>query len=119
MTARPGTVPRGRDIAAQAAELERHADQVATKLALMANGKRLLILCRLSEGEASVGELQRFVGLSQSALSQHLGKLRAGGLVTTRREAQTIHYSLADEEMQNMMAALYEVFCAPSVAGGR
>lgn len=100
------------------AVLEQHADHVAGRLALIANAKRLLILCRLAEGEASVGELQAGVGLSQSALSQHLGRLRAAGMVATRREAQTIHYRLADGEIRSLMEALYQVFCA-SVRGRR
>ena len=93
-------------------DLHEKADRVAERLSLMANAKRLLILCRLAEGEASVGEIQRHVGLSQSALSQHLARLRAAGIVATRREAQTIYYRLADPETEQMMAALYDVFCA-------
>lgn len=91
--------------------LAERADHVAGRLALMANPSRLLILCRLAEGEASVGALQEVVGLSQSALSQHLAKLREGGVVATRREAQTIHYRLADPQTQAIMAALYDTFC--------
>ena len=94
------------------AALEARAGHVAGRLAAMANPKRLMILCRLAEGEASVGELQAVVGLSQSALSQHLARLREAGMVATRREAQTIHYRLSDDETRAMMAALYEVFCA-------
>lgn len=80
-------------------------------LALMGNPKRLMILCRLAEGEASVGSLATAVNLGQSALSQHLAKLRGAGLVATRREAQTIHYSLASDEVRAIMLALYDVFC--------
>ena len=94
------------------AALEARAGHVAGRLTAMANPKRLLILCRLAEGEASVGELQAVVGLSQSALSQHLARLREAGMVATRREAQTIHYRLSDDETRAVMAALYEVFCA-------
>ncbi|NDV85463.1 metalloregulator ArsR/SmtB family transcription factor [Aurantimonas aggregata] len=96
--------------------LDARAGEVADMLALMANAHRLRILCRLAEGEASVGMLIEEVGLSQSALSQHLARLRAGGLVTTRRAAQTIFYSLASAETQAIMAALYEVFCGPERA---
>lgn len=97
-------------------ELERRAEHVAKRLAELANSKRLLILCHLAKkdaegGEASVGELQGVVGLGQSALSQHLARLRAAGMVTTRRESQTIHYRLADEEMRAIMHGLYETFC--------
>ncbi|MEF2553189.1 metalloregulator ArsR/SmtB family transcription factor [Aurantimonas sp. A2-1-M11] len=83
-------------------------------LSLMANAHRLRILCKLAEGEASVGVLVQEVGVSQSALSQHLARLRTGGLVSTRREAQTIFYSLANDETRAIMDALYQVFCAPS-----
>ena len=94
------------------AALEARAGHVAARLSVMANAKRLLILCRLAEGEASVGELQAVVGLSQSALSQHLARLREAGMVATRREAQMIHYRLSDGETRALMGALYEVFCA-------
>ncbi len=94
------------------AALEKKADYVASRLEMIANPRRLMILCRLAEGEASVGELQNFVGLSQSALSQHLARLRGAGMVATRREAQTIHYRIADEDTRLLMTALYEIFCA-------
>ena len=100
------------------ADLEAKAGHVAARLAEAANAKRLLILCHLAKleaeggGEASVGALQAQVGLSQSALSQHLARLRAAGMVATRREGQTIHYRLADDETRRLMAALYETFCA-------
>ena len=100
------------------AALEERAAHVATRLAQVANAKRLLILCHLAKleadggtGEASVGELQCAVGLSQSALSQHLARLRAAAMVATRREGQTIHYRLADDETRQLMTALYETFC--------
>ena len=98
------------------AALQQRAEQVAATLEMMANGRRLVILCRLAEGEASVGELQRVVGISQSALSQHLARLRQAGAVATRREAQTIYYSLADPEIREVMAALYDIFCAGRVS---
>lgn len=100
-------------------ELEAKAGHVAARLAEAGNPKRLLILCHLAKleqdgiCEASVGALQREIGLSQSALSQHLARLRAVGMVATRRESQTIHYRLADDETRALMAALYGVFCAP------
>ncbi|MFC0339473.1 ArsR/SmtB family transcription factor [Paracoccus niistensis] len=91
--------------------LQEKADHVAGRLALVANAKRLLILCELVQGERSVGALQAAVGLGQSALSQHLAKLREAGMVDTRREAQTIHYRISDPDVQVLMAALYEAFC--------
>jgi DNA-binding transcriptional ArsR family regulator len=77
----------------------------------MANSKRLMILCVLSEGELTVSELNQRVPLSQSALSQHLAKLRAVGFVSTRREAQSIYYQLADARVGAIIQHLYQVFC--------
>jgi len=91
--------------------LQQKADHVAGRLALVANARRLLILCELVQGERSVGALQAAVGLGQSALSQHLAKLREAGMVDTRREGQTIHYRISDPDAQRLMAALYEAFC--------
>ncbi len=93
------------------AALEERAEYVAQRLSLVANAKRLLILCELVKGEMSVGSLQARVGLSQSALSQHLARLREAGMVETRRQAQTIYYRIADPELEVLMAALYEAFC--------
>lgn len=98
------------------AELQRKAGRATALLKAMANSSRLLILCQLAEGEKSVGELERRVGLSQSGLSQHLALLRRKGIVATRREAQSIYYSLASKEVEVLMAALYEVFCAKAAA---
>lgn len=85
----------------------------AKLLRSLANEKRLLILCQLYSGERSVGELEQVVSLSQSALSQHLAKLRAAGVVATRREAQTIYYSLKDPGAEQVIGALYAHFCGP------
>ncbi len=93
--------------------LEGKADEVARRLALVANAKRLLILCELAKGERSVSAIQSAVGLGQSALSQHLARLRDAGIVATRREAQTIHYRLQDQQVAALMDALYESFCKP------
>ena len=91
--------------------LQERADHVASRLALLANAHRLLILCELAKGERSVGALQQAVGLGQSALSQHLAKLREAGMVATRRESQTIHYRIIDPDLETLRAALYEAFC--------
>ena len=93
-------------------ELEDKAEQVSRLLKSLANERRLLILCHLIQGEKSVGELERLVDLSQSALSQHLARLRKEALVTTRREAQTIFYSVASEDAKAVLATLYEIYCA-------
>ena len=92
--------------------LQESATHAATLLKVMANPSRLIILCQLAEGEKSVGELEGVVGLSQSALSQHLSVLRQQEVVTTRRSAQSIIYSLASGEVQTIMVALHDVFCA-------
>ena len=75
-------------------------------LRAMANERRFLILCHLLSGERSVGELQTLIGISQSALSQHLARLRAEELVATRREAQSIYYALADEAVGELVELL-------------
>ena len=85
----------------------------------LANAHRLMILCELHRGESSVTPLQDAVGLSQSSLSQHLARLRKDSLVKTRREAQTIYYSLADDKSARMIALLYDLFCSESCAGER
>lgn len=96
-------------------ELEPRAEEAAQLLAAMANPKRLLILCNLLEQERSVGELAEIVNLEQSPLSQHLSKLRALGLVKTRREGQSIRYRLASNEVTRVLTTLYEIYCAPEV----
>jgi ArsR family transcriptional regulator, virulence genes transcriptional regulator len=93
--------------------LEEKATEVAAILRALANEKRLLILCRLVEGgEANVGTLAEAVGLSQSALSQHLARMRAEGLVAFRRERQTIWYRIADPRLEELFATLHRLFCA-------
>ena len=82
-------------------------------LKALANRYRLMILCELHQGERSVGALQNAIGLSQSALSQHLARLREDGLVTTRRAAQTIYYSLSSKRVTKIIALLYEFYCPP------
>ncbi len=94
-----------------------HASDAAQLLRALANDKRLMLLCLLVEGERSVGELNAKVDLSQSALSQHLAVLRTDGLVTTRREAQTIYYALADGPAQRIIETLHGIYCgAPACA---
>ena len=93
------------------AEMEAHASEATQLLKALANEHRLLILCHLAEGEKTVGELNERVLLSQSALSQHLSVLRRDGLVDTRREAQTIHYRLAQGPATRVVETLHEVYC--------
>jgi len=89
------------------------ATEVAGLMKMLANSHRLMILCELHEGERTVGMLQQLIGIGQSSLSQHLAKLRHDGLVTARREAQTIHYSLADPNLHEVIALLYRLYCQP------
>ncbi|MCM2309814.1 MAG: metalloregulator ArsR/SmtB family transcription factor [Steroidobacteraceae bacterium] len=93
-------------------QMARHADEAAALLKALAHPARLLVLCQLVEGESSVGELQPITGLSMSALSQHLAVLREMELVTTRRESQTIYYSLAEGPAMGVLDALYAAYCA-------
>ena len=95
-------------------ELRSRAGEAASFLKSIANDRRLIILCELVNGERSVGELERIVGLSQSALSQHLARLRDAGLVRARRESQSIHYSLADSSVGEVIGALQGVYCRPA-----
>jgi ArsR family transcriptional regulator, virulence genes transcriptional regulator len=99
------------------AELAPQADDAAELLGAMANPKRLLILCNLLNEELSVNDLAERVGLAQSPLSQHLGKLRAMKLVATRREGQSIYYRLASESVERMLTTLYDIYCSPGQGG--
>jgi len=96
-------------------KLEQNARRASTLLKAMSNPHRLMVLCQLVDNERSVGELERVVGLSQSALSQHLARLRNDGLVKTRRSAQSIYYSLAGEEASAVIETLYNLYCGMPV----
>ncbi|MEE9139774.1 MAG: metalloregulator ArsR/SmtB family transcription factor [Alphaproteobacteria bacterium] len=101
-------------------DLQANARRASALLKAMSNERRLMILCQLAEGEKSVGTLQALVGLSQSALSQHLARLRRDNLVETRRSVQTVFYSLANSDARTVMEALYDVCCgAKAKSGGR
>jgi ArsR family transcriptional regulator, virulence genes transcriptional regulator len=94
------------------AAFERKAAQAASLLKLLANENRLLILCRLAQaGEVSVSDLANAVGLSQSALSQHLAKMREEGLLATRREAQTVYYRIANPDAARLLSLLKNIYC--------
>jgi len=92
-------------------ELQQHAGEAAGLMKALGNESRLLILCALSEGERSVGELNGIVPLSQSALSQQLARLREQGLVQTRRESQTIFYSLSPGPADQVIRLLHDIYC--------
>ena len=97
------------------AELQEKASAAARLLRLLGNENRLILLCHLAgEGEMPVGALAEAVGLSQPALSQHLALLREDGLVATRREAQTVHYRLADPKAAAVLGLLRDLYCGPS-----
>jgi ArsR family transcriptional regulator, virulence genes transcriptional regulator len=94
------------------ADFERKAAEAVVLLKLLANENRLLILCRLAiAGEMSVGDLADAVDLSQSALSQHLAKMREDGLLATRREAQTVFYRIMDPNAARLLALLKNIYC--------
>ena len=89
------------------------ADAASELLKSLANRHRLLILCQLGEGERSVGELAEFLGIRDATASQHLALLRKDGLVSARREGQTIWYSISSAPAREILATLYRVYCQP------
>lgn len=108
-TPQPATAP-----ATTSAELMESASEAAAELLkAMANPQRLRVLCLLVEREMSVGEINALVPLSQSALSQHLAVLREKNLVATRREAQTVFYSVADGTVHDVIEVLHRNLCGP------
>lgn len=94
---------------------EESAGRAAALLRMLGNEKRLMLLCQLADGELSVSEIQHRIGLSQSALSQHLALLREEGIVATRRESQTIFYRIADQAALRIIETLAELFCPPEM----
>lgn len=98
-------------------EMEAAADQASDLLKALSNRHRLLIICQLIDGERSVGDLAQLLDLRDSTVSQHLALLRKDGLVSARRDGQTIYYSIASDPAREVLKALYQVYCAPSKAG--
>ena len=96
-------------------EFESSAAAASKLLRALGNERRLMILCQLTAGERSVGELLPLVGLSQSALSQHLAVLRDEAIVATRRDGQSIWYRISDAAAIKVVATLAEIFCPPTV----
>jgi DNA-binding transcriptional ArsR family regulator len=92
--------------------MEAAADRASDLLKAMSNRHRLLIICQLIDGERSVGDLADFLDLRDSTVSQHLALLRKDGLVSARRDAQTIYYSIASDPAREVLKALYRVYCA-------
>jgi ArsR family transcriptional regulator len=95
------------------AMFEESAGKAAALLRVLGNEKRLMVLCQLVDGELSVGALQSRIGLSQSALSQHLALLREHAIVGTRRDGQAIHYRIADPAALRVIQTMAELFCPP------
>lgn len=95
----------------QLRRLQAKAGDAARVLRLLANERRLLILCELAGGERPAGALAGKAGLSQSALSQHLAKMREEKLVATRRDGQTVYYRIADRRLAKLLPTLKDVFC--------
>lgn len=91
--------------------LQANAAEAVGLLKSLANQPRLMVLCALVEREHTVGELEELVGLSQSAVSQHLARLRAENIVTTRRDGQKIYYALEDDRARKIVTALHGIFC--------
>jgi DNA-binding transcriptional ArsR family regulator len=94
------------------ATFEANAEAVAALLKALGNQRRLMVMCKLAErGEMTVSALAEEVGLGQSALSQHLARMRAEGLVAFRRESQALWYRIADPRCEKLLATLYELYC--------
>lgn len=112
----PSSPPSSAAVNMDPEAMRAHAGDAARLLRALANDKRLMLLCLLFGGERSVGELNAKVDLSQSALSQHLAVLRNDGLVTTRREAQTILYAPAEGPAQRIIETLHGIYCGTDPA---
>ena len=113
MSAKAKSKPRARQTPATftPGQLHEHADEAIAVLKAMASHNRLLLLCELASGERSVGELATALELAQATVSQHLSLLRRDGVVSGRREAQTIHYRISDPRVQALMTTLFKQFC--------
>ena len=94
--------------------MQNNAEAAAGLLKSLANASRLMVLCALVSREHTVGELEQLTGLSQSAISQHMARLREAGIVSTRRDAQRIFYSLDNAEVRAVLETLHGVYCAES-----
>ena len=100
-----------RDSRVDIGSMQRNADAAAHLLKILAHPSRLLVLCALVTREHTAGELEALVGLSQSAVSQHLARLRRNHLVTTRREGQCIYYALSDENARRILETMHSIYC--------
>lgn len=100
------------DVTAPAPALASRAAEAAALMKALSHGGRLAILCHLSQGERSVGELEALLDCRQAACSQQLARLRAEGLVTTRREGKAIFYAIASDRVRRLVDALHGIYCA-------
>lgn len=108
----PRAVPDRSDATGIALDpMTRNAQSAAQFLRCIANPHRLMILCHLTHGEASVGQLERELGIRQAHLSQQLARLRQDGLVTTRRDSRTIYYALGSDAAREVIGLIYRLFC--------
>jgi DNA-binding transcriptional ArsR family regulator len=94
-------------------QLMRKARKASDFLKALSHESRLLLLCLLAEGERSVTELENILSLRQPTVSQQLARLRFDGMVTTRRDGKTIYYSLANDDVRQVISVIYEIFCEP------
>ena len=92
--------------------MQENASRASELMKLLGHPHRLMILCELNQGECSVGELSEKIGIAQSPLSQHLARMRHEGVVSSRRDAQTMYYSIADEKVAQVISVLYDLYCA-------
>lgn len=95
-------------------DMENSAQDAASLLRILANEKRLMIVCQLVGGEMNVGALSEALDARQSTVSQQLALLRSEGIVSSRKDAQTVYYSIADEHALRLVSLLYDMFCRPS-----
>ena len=94
-------------------QMSQSAARASSLMKTLGHKDRLMILCHLADGEKSVGHIARLLEIPQSPLSQHLSRMRKEGLVDTRRDAQTIYYSLKSGEASRIIEVLYDLYCAP------
>ena len=95
-------------------QMRENAEKASNLLKALSNQDRLMILCNLSDGEKSVSELEKLLSIRQPSLSQQLARLRADGLVSTRREGKAVHYSLVSSEAGRVIDLLYDLYCDPA-----
>ncbi|MCC5855342.1 MAG: helix-turn-helix transcriptional regulator [Idiomarina sp.] len=93
-------------------QMQANASKAEALLKMLANSRRLMVLCHLVTGEKSVGELEEKLEISQSALSQHLAKLRAEGIVDFRKEGTTALYRITDDDALKLLESLYDIYCS-------